>query len=601
MLATGRWRVLSLAILISKGGSIMRPLLTTIAVLLVACSSPKVSEPEDGGTTAVDMGTPPRDMAFAIDLAVPTDAGMRRDAAGLDMDADATGGTIGDGSSPSDAQPPPGEAGAPVDATTERDAFTLDAGGAATDAGASCGPCPSPPANAQTTCSDAGCGFQCEDGFRRCGPGCTPLDSPDACGDSCTRCPQPSFHGVASCVDDACAIICDPGFLECGSQCVDPLTDVTNCGGCGRVCGSLGCAEGECIRPVSLQAVTDATGPETLLLPYQSWMLAQLSDGTWRSWGRRPRVVVPIPSVSLTDFSTADRYGCGVTDDGRVACFGLNVAGNFGDGTTDSRTGPSLPAFAIGVSTARAVSCGRAHTCTLLEDGTVRCSGSNGWGELGDGTRTDRHSPVSSSGVTDAIQVVAHAGEGGATCALRRDGTVLCWGTGILLGDGSGMPFRTSAAPVSGIDSATYLCMTQNYGACALLSDGRVRCWGRNLFHGQLGDGTTVDRLTPVDVVGLVDAQAIACGQTYVCALRADMSVVCWGSNGAGELGDGSTTTRTTPVAVVGLTNVRAIAAGDSVTCALRTDDAIMCWGISAGLGYDAGAHTSMPTLPVEW
>lgn len=69
----------------------MRPLLTTITVLLVACSSPKESEPEDGGTTAVDMGTPPRDMALdtleAIDLAVPTDAGTRRDATDLDMDA----------------------------------------------------------------------------------------------------------------------------------------------------------------------------------------------------------------------------------------------------------------------------------------------------------------------------------------------------------------------------------------------------------------------------------------------------------------------------------------------------------------------------------
>ena len=95
----------------------------------------------------------------------------------------------------------------------------------------------------------------------------------------------------------------------------------------------------------------------------------------------------------------------------------------------------------------------------------------------------------------------------------------------------------------------------------ALRNDGTVWAWGRNV-SGQLGDGTTTQRNTPVQVSGLSSVQAIAAGSEYSLALKNDGTVWAWGFNGTGQLGDGTTTQRNTPVQVSGLSGVQAIAAG---------------------------------------
>jgi hypothetical protein len=102
----------------------------------------------------------------------------------------------------------------------------------------------------------------------------------------------------------------------------------------------------------------------------------------------------------------------------------------------------------------------------------------------------------------------------------------------------------------------------------ALKADGSVWAWGLNSV-GQLGDGTTINRTTPVRVSGLTNVTGIAAGGFHSVARTRDGRVWTWGYNGSGQLGDGTTTGRLSPVPVLGLAGVVAIAAGDTHTMAV--------------------------------
>jgi alpha-tubulin suppressor-like RCC1 family protein len=125
-----------------------------------------------------------------------------------------------------------------------------------------------------------------------------------------------------------------------------------------------------------------------------------------------------------------------------------------------------------------------------------------------------------------------------------------------------------------------------DFHSCATLANGGARCWGGN-FNGSLGDGTTTQQLTPVDVTfasltpGPVFATAIAAGSGHTCALLADGFDACWGDNAFGKLGDGTTTDRFTPVRVP-LTNSGPVATGMDHTCTVVADGVPRCWGDNA-------------------
>jgi alpha-tubulin suppressor-like RCC1 family protein len=147
------------------------------------------------------------------------------------------------------------------------------------------------------------------------------------------------------------------------------------------------------------------------------------------------------------------------------------------------------------------------------------------------------------------------------SCAVLTDGKVMCWGLNSdgnygQLGDGT-TTTRNTPVEVSGITSASRVSLGYSH-SCAVLTSGKVMCWGYN-YYGQLGDGTTTDRKTPVEVSGITTASSVFLGYFHSCALLTNGKVMCWGRNNYGQLGDGTTSSRNTPVEVSGITNVSSV------------------------------------------
>lgn len=228
------------------------------------------------------------------------------------------------------------------------------------------------------------------------------------------------------------------------------------------------------------------------------------------------------------------------------------------------------------------VAVGGSHTCVLTESGAVSCWGKNNGGQLGDGTFEAQSLPVPVTGLSSNVAALV-AGEDH-SCVLVSDGRgshgVKCWGWNSQgqLGDGT-TTARSTPINISGLTTGVLSLAAGRDHTCAVVDGGAVRCWGDN-GSGQLGDGTTNSHNTPVAVTGLGDTvDAITAGDDFTCALLNDKSVQCWGWNGYGQLGDDTREERTTPVTVTGLANIRAVAAGYAHTCALTQNNGVQCWG----------------------
>ena len=135
------------------------------------------------------------------------------------------------------------------------------------------------------------------------------------------------------------------------------------------------------------------------------------------------------------------------------------------------------------------------------------------------------------------------------SCVIKA-GNVLCWGANerMQLGDGTDVPNRFTPGPVSGFAGDAVAVDAGADHACALTAAGGVKCWGLNV-DGRLGDGTTTNRATPVFATGLESGvQAVSAGGSHTCALTNAGAVLCWGWNAFGQLGDGTTVDRLVPL-----------------------------------------------------
>ncbi len=241
---------------------------------------------------------------------------------------------------------------------------------------------------------------------------------------------------------------------------------------------------------------------------------------------------------------------------------------------------------------ATAITAGGAHSCALLTDSTVRCWGRGDEAQLGDRATIARPTPVAvlEPHVIGSVGQVA-AGDSH-TCALSGHGVISCWGNNVSgqLGVGTTTD-RLTPGQLAGVTGATAIAAGNSH-TCAVLADSSVACWGYN-GSGQLGDGTTTDRVDPVPVTGLTGATALTAGTGHTCALLADGSVTCWGFNGFGQLGDGTNTNRTSPTPVTGITTATRLTAGGSHTCALLTDGTTSCQRFAPVFGSKPSSTSS--------
>ena len=413
--------------------------------------------------------------------------------------------------------------------------------------------------------------------------------------------------------------------------------------------------------------LSEATaGSETAGYAVKCWgdnWVAGPGDGMERSYSTNLPTPVDVAGLNggVLAIAAGGRHTCALTTSGSVKCWGWNTYGQLGDGTqTDRGVGLSVPVDVVGLSSGvYAIAAGGRHTCALVSSGKgsavqsttadepgtegfgVKCWGDNAHGQLGDGTRTVRPTPVDVVGLSSGVYAIAAGGRH--TCALVGSGKgsaaqsttadepgtegfgVRCWGDNVhgQLGDGT-QTARTTPVDVLGLSSGVYaIAAGGGYiggHTCALTHSGQgsasstattdnpgaedlaVKCWGDN-SQGQLGDGTTTSRSTAVDVKGLSSGvHTIVAGARHTCALISssqgstslpptadnsgvgDLAAQCWGANHRGQLGDGAKTEwrarRLIPVDVVGLdSGVHALAAGGWHTCALVGSGGVRCWG----------------------
>jgi alpha-tubulin suppressor-like RCC1 family protein len=240
---------------------------------------------------------------------------------------------------------------------------------------------------------------------------------------------------------------------------------------------------------------------------------AVLKNGTVECWGEgygdqlgsgsdsdatRP---VSIPSLSdVTAISVRATHSCVLHADRSVACWSLQWLGSFPPGlglsVTPPPPGSGTPSLVAKLGDVTSIATGETHACALIADGTVKCWGANGSGQLGNPDPSDSSEPVTVSNLRDVTAIAAGSRS---TCAVVKDGTVHCWGS----------------------------------------SDA-----------GELGDGITANSAYPVTVSNLNDATAIAAGGYHYCVVTRSHAVRCWGAGMDKQLGNGANRNSNVPVVV---------------------------------------------------
>ncbi|MEV6977293.1 hypothetical protein [Kitasatospora sp. NPDC093806] len=328
----------------------------------------------------------------------------------------------------------------------------------------------------------------------------------------------------------------------------------------------------------------------------------QLGDGTWTDFRTTATTVLGLTSAEVVKIAAGggdprSGHGLALLTDRTVQSWGANGSGQLGDGSVFSHNAPGQ---VVNLSDATDIAAGGVHSLALLADQTVVAWGRNDYGQLGNGTTTDSSVPVRVEGLNKVIAIAAGLHH---SLALREDGTVWAWGYNIngQLGDGTSTS-RNVPAPVTGLAGVTRIAAgaRHNLALAGSASSTVVKAWGYNAT-GQLGDNTTINRFTPVDTLGgwSGGVSLIAAGAFHSLAVSdGDHKLSAWGQNTSGQIGDGTTDFRVTPVPVPALTGVQLVVAGREHTAVLLGDSTVRSWG-NNGSGQLGNGTTTDSSTPV--
>ncbi len=377
---------------------------------------------------------------------------------------------------------------------------------------------------------------------------------------------------------------CNDGKPCTTDTCVDKVC-VSKPGPDGAVCGSAAtCSAGACVAATKGWAVRLAS------MGHAYHMCALLSDKTASCWGRNnygqigdggtTNALSPTPVAGLTDLggvAIGYSHTCARTTAGEVACWGYNSDGQLGNGKTGI-TAVTKPETIADFGDVVDLSLGYAFSCALKKDGTVWCWGQNSSGQMGSGATsgTDVTKPQQVVGLTGVIAI--EAGYNWA-CARHANLSISCWGSNAYKQiDGATTTIQPKPVLHPDVKLARDLSIGSYHGCYTnIFSIGR--CFGYNI-EGQCGTGDTVTpQASPVSLAAWGTLAEVVGGYYHSLALRSDGTALAVGDNLYGQLGNGSTTDSLKPAAMTNGTGLIQVATAYHVSCGLKSTGAVVCTG----------------------
>lgn len=337
--------------------------------------------------------------------------------------------------------------------------------------------------------------------------------------------------------------------------------------------------------------------------------IGQAGLGTTSSSVPVPTRVPDLQGVAEVSAASAGAHYCARKTDNSVWCWGWNVDGQVGDGTSGTANQVRATPKEVSGINATALAMGGRHSCALVLGQNVQCWGRNDLGQLGDNSTELRALPVvvKTSPSTNLGQVTSLGNGSSHSCATRSNGEVWCWGANASYQLGQTTPTSSSVAiRATSLTGAARVAAGESFG-CAIASQA-ASCWGNNTY-GQLGRGELGGNHATHQLVSGPIASSLDAGRHHVCTLGAGPqsgTVACWGRNQSGQLGVGDMTARELPVTVQTpdgsgeLDEVIAVSVGAFHTCVVRGGHP-MCWGnnIAFGLGDGTDSNRLRPVAVV--